>query len=285
MLLRILTFLAVLLVAVLALAYYLRRTGMFFPDRHPAGRWDAAQFMVVPTDHWFEAADGVRLHAWLFRASDPHAPLMIWFHGNAGNLTDRAEMAAEHARRGTSVFVFDYRGFGRSEGKASEGKIYLDGDAAFDYARTLEPDGIVLYGESIGGPYAARVARDHADEGVRGVILENSFPSLRELGNALYAPLPLGWAAPFAMRTAAWLNEAGVPVLVMHGRRDAVIPFELGQKLFDDLRVPKEMLTSHAGHSEIPIFEAARYYDAVNRFVQKTTAKTPAGESRPRPAL
>lgn len=273
MLLRILTFVAVLLLGVLALAYYLRRNGMFFPDRYPTGRWDATQFMVVPDDHWFEAADGVRLHAWLFRASSPDAPLMIWFHGNAGNLTDRAEMAAEHARRGTSVLVFDYRGFGRSEGKASEGKLYLDGSAAFAYAKAMNPRGIVLYGESIGGPYAARVARDHANDGVRGVILENSFPSLRELGNALYAPLPLGWAAPFAMRTTAWLNDAGVPVLVMHGKRDAVIPYALGRNLFEDLRVPKEMLTSHAGHCEIPVFEANRYYDSVSRFIQRTTTE------------
>lgn len=271
MLLRIVTFLLVLVLAVYALAYYLRRNGMFFPDRYPTGRWNASQFMIVPSEHWFEARDGVKLHAWLFRASNPAAPLMIWFHGNAGNLTDRAEMAVEHARRGTSVLLFDYRGFGRSEGRASESKIYLDALAAFDHAATLSRTPIVLYGESIGGPYAAFVARERAT--VRGVILENSFPSLRDLGNALYAPLPLGWTAPFAMRTTAWLNDAGVPVLVMHGQRDAVVPYALGRKLFDDLRVEKEMLTSHAGHSEIPVFEADRYYDAVQRFVQKTTAE------------
>ena len=77
------------------------------------------------------------------------------------------------------------------------------------------------------------------------------------MGNALYRPLPLGWTAPFALRTTDWLNEAGVPVLVMHGTRDAVIPYALGKKLYDGLRVPKEMLTSHAGHCEIPLFEAA----------------------------
>lgn len=270
--LRVLTFIAVLLVGIYALGLYLRRTGMFFPDRYPAGRWDAQQFMTVPTDHFFETRDGVRLHGWLFRAADPDAPLMIWFHGNAGNLTDRAEMSAEHARRGTSVFVFDYRGFGRSEGSPSEHAVYRDAEAAFDYAvETFQPRAVVLYGESIGGPYAAWVAKNRP--GVRGVILENSFPSLRALGNALFAPLPLGWAAPWAMRTAAWLNESRVPVLVMHGERDAVIPYPLGRKLFDDLRVEKEMFTSHAGHGEIPLFEASRYYDSVSRFVRKTTAE------------
>jgi hypothetical protein len=280
---RILVFLAVLLLAVFAFAQLLRRTGMFFPDRYPTGRWDAQQFMVVPSEHTFTADDGVKLHGWWFETSVPNAPVMIWFHGNAGNLTDRADMAVEHAKRGMAVFVFDYRGFGRSEGSPSEAKIYRDSLAAFDYVRTRSTAAtaprnrgteapkhptrpIVLYGESIGGPYAAYVAKER--KGVRCVILENSFPSLKDLGNALYHPLPLGWTAPFAMRTTAWLNQAGVPVLVMHGTRDGVIPYALGKKLYDGLRVPKEMLTSHAGHCEIPLFDANRYYESVTRFVK-----------------
>ncbi|MFP5246978.1 MAG: alpha/beta hydrolase [Thermoanaerobaculia bacterium] len=265
---RALIFLLILLAALVAFSQYLRRAGMFFPDKHPSGRWDPQQFMVVPSEHWFAARDGVRLHAWLFRATEPNAPVMIWFHGNAGNLTDRADMAVELARRGVSVFVFDYRGFGRSEGHPSEWKIRYDGLAAFDYVRKLGPQPIVLYGESVGGPYAAYVAKER--EGVRCVILENTFPSLKDMGNALYAPLPLGWTAPFALRTTDWLNEAGVPVLVMHGQRDAVIPYALGKRLYDDLRVPKELLTSHAGHCEIPLFEAARYYDTVIRFIRSS---------------
>ena len=241
---------------------------MFFPDRYPTGRWDREQFLVVPAEHTFAASDGVKLHAWEFRAKDPNAPVMIWFHGNAGNLTDRADMAQEHARRGITVFVFDYRGYGKSEGKPSESKLFLDAVAAFDYVRGRGAKDIALYGESVGGPYAAWVAKERKGL-VHAVVLENTFPSLKDIGNALYRPLPLGWAAPFALRTTAWLNDAGVPVLVMHGTRDGVIPYALGKKLFDDLHVPKEMLTSHAGHCEIPLFEPARYYDAVNRFVRK----------------
>ena len=270
--LRILIFLAVLLIALLAFTHFLRRTGMFFPDRYPTGRWNPQELTVVPTEHTFAASDGVKLHGWWFETADPGTPVMIWFHGNAGNLTDRADMAVEHAKRGIAVFVFDYRGFGRSEGSTSESKIYRDALAAFDYVRARGARPIVLYGESIGGPYAAYVAKER--KGVHCVILENSFPSLRDLGNALYHPLPLGWSAPFAMNTTAWLNQAGVPVLVMHGTRDAVIPYALGRKLYDGLRVPKEMLTSPAGHCEIPLFDAARYYQTVTRFVK--TAGGPA---------
>lgn len=256
----------VILIAFVAFAQFLRRTSMFYPAPYPAGEWDKARYDVPPVDHFFTAADGVKLHAWLFAAEEAGAPVMIWFHGNGGNLTLRGEMAAELARRGISVFVFDYRGFGRSEGTPSEAKLFLDAMAAHAYvATTLRPPRIALYGESLGGPYAAYVAKERP---VHCVVIENSFPSLRALGDALYHPLPLGLTAPRALRTTDWLNEAGVPVLVMHGRNDRVIPFALGRQLYDGLRVKKELLISEqAGHSEIPFLDPARYYDAVVRFV------------------
>lgn len=268
---RILIFLLVLLTAIFAFAQFLRRTGMFFPDRYPTGQWDRENFLIQPSEHTFTTSDGVTLHAWQFTSTQPNAPVMIWFHGNAGNLTDRAEMAQEHAKRGISVFVFDYRGYGKSEGKPSESKLFIDSLAAFDYVRSRGAKDIALYGESVGGPYAAWVARERKGL-VSAVVIENSFPSLKDIGNALYRPLPLGWAAPFALRTTDWLNDAGVPVLVLHGTRDAVIPYALGKKLYDGLRVPKEMFTSHAGHCEIPLFEPGRYYTTVNRFVRKEPA-------------
>ena len=262
---RVLTFLAVLLLAIYGFAFFVRKTGMFFPDKFPTGRWDTKQWNVVPSEHWLTTNDHVRLHAWLFRADNTHAPMLIWFHGNAGNLTDRADMAAELAERGVSVFVFDWRGYGRSEGRASESGLFRDALAAFDYVHAMKPSSITLYGESLGGPYAAYVAKER--KGAHAVVIENSFPSLMALGNALYK---LGWTTPFALRTTHWLNEAGLPVLVMHGRRDAVIPYSLGKQLYDDLRVPKkELLTSaNAGHAEIPATEGGRYYDAVIKFAR-----------------
>jgi uncharacterized protein len=263
---RVLTFVLVLLAAIYLFSLYLRRTGMFFPDVYPLGRWETTAWLVPPSEHYFKTTDGVKLHAWYFRAANPEAPVIVWCHGNAGNLTDRADMGSEFAKRGISVFLFDWRGFGRSEGKAIEGKLFRDALAAHDYVRSLGAKRIVMYGESVGGPYAAWVAKERKD--VAAVIIENSFPSLREMGNTLYAPLPLGWTAPFSLRTTKWLNDAGVPVLVMHGTRDAVIPYALGKKLYDGLNVPKELLTANAGHCEIPLFEAQRYYESVSRFIR-----------------
>ena len=257
-----LTFVLVLVLAVYGFAFFIRKTGMFFPERFPSGRWDTKVWSVVPTEQWITTSDGVRLHSWFFHATDAKAPVLIWFHGNAGNLTGRAEMAAELARRGVSVLLFDWRGYGKSGGRASESGLYRDALAAFDYVKPHAAR-IVLYGESLGGPYAAYVAKERT--GAHAVIIENSFPSLLALGNALYK---MGWTAPFALRTSRWLNEAGLPVLVMHGTRDQVIPYSLGKQLYDELRVPKEMLTADAGHCEIPATEGDRYYAAVIKFAK-----------------
>jgi fermentation-respiration switch protein FrsA (DUF1100 family) len=262
-----------LIAAMFLFAQFVRRTGMFFPERYPEGMWDT-HLSTPQADVTFRTDDGVRLHGWLFRAAGS-APLMIWFHGNGGNITERAPLAAELARRGVSVLLFDWRGYGKSEGSPSESALYHDALAAYDFAvHDLHPASIALYGESLGGPYAAYVATKRK---AACVVIENSFPSLRELGNAIYRPIPIGWFAPFAMSTARWLNEAGLPVLVMHGRRDQVIPFALGASLYDQLRGPKQFFASDvAGHCEIPILDSARYYDNVVRFVQKQPEPKPA---------
>lgn len=255
-------------------AQYMRRSSMFFPDRFPLGDWDTASLPVKPEEHQIEV-DGVKLHAWLFKAgpstalrAGPDAPLMVFCHGNAGNITGRAEIAAQLARRGVSVLLFDWRGYGKSTGKPTEDALFRDALAAYDFAdQRLGAKKIVMYGESLGGPYAAYVATKRK---VPVVIIENSFPSLRQLGNHLYRPIPLGWTAPFALTTTRWLNEAGVPVLVMHGKQDETIPYALGKSLYDNLRVPKQLLTSEtANHCELASVEGNRYYDTVTEFITR----------------
>jgi uncharacterized protein len=251
--------------ALYAFTQFLRRRSMFFPSRYPEGAWDTRPLPIQPEDVTFSAADGVALHGWLFRSRDASQPLIVWCHGNAGNITERAPMAAELARRGVSTLVFDWRGYGKSEGQPTEDGLFRDALAAYDFARTKTPGDIVLYGESLGGPFAAFTA---AKRKTRSVIIENSFPSLTAMGNSMYRPFPIGLLAPFALTTTKWLNQAGVPVLVMHGKRDAVIPFELGQQLYDELRVPKELLVSEtSAHCEFATAEPERYYSTIVRFV------------------
>ena len=247
------------------LATYLRRTGMFFPDKYPAGNWDTSRFPIAPQDVTIASRDGTKLHGWLIRSPKAGAPLMIYFHGNAGNITDRLPVSEEFAQRGImSVLLFDWRGYGKSEGAPSESKLHDDAIAAYDFATRINPDN-VIYGESLGGPYAAFAAKHRKP---RCVIIDSSFPSLLAFGNAHY--FPLGYFAPFAWRTADWLNAAGAPVLVMHGKKDTVAPYKLGLQLYDSLRVPKEFLSSEsAEHTEIESAEPQRYYETIARFVER----------------
>jgi fermentation-respiration switch protein FrsA (DUF1100 family) len=251
-------------------AQLLRRTSMFFPAKFPQGTWNTSALPVQPEDVEFKASDGVRLHGWFFHAGEP---TLIFFHGNAGNITERGPLSAQLAKRGVSVFVFDWRGYGKSDGSPSESGLFRDAISAYDYIRARTQGDIVLYGESLGGPFAAYVATQRK---ARCVVIENSIPSLAAIGNSLYRPLPLGYFAPFALRTTHWLNKAGVPVLVMHGKRDQVIPFALGMQLYEGLRVPKELLVSEtAGHCEIADVEPERYYETVIRFIGERPSRPP----------
>jgi fermentation-respiration switch protein FrsA (DUF1100 family) len=259
----------IVLAALYAYATMVRRSSMFVPEKYPAGQWEEAETQFHPREVWFNATDGVRLNGWLFASGDAKAPLIIWCHGNGGNISERALIAEKLRRHNVDVLLFDWRGYGKSDGTPTESHLYRDVEAAYAFATHelhKRPEDVVSYGESLGGPYAAWLAMRQK---VRCVIIENSFPSLRDLGNTLYAPVPLGYFAPCSMTTTRWLNKAGVPVLVMHGKRDQVIPFPLGMRLYDDLRVPKEMLVSEtAGHSEIPFAEGERYYETVAKFVR-----------------
>src|SRR5512140_3274449 len=143
-----------------AFARQLRRGSMFFPERYPAGFSDTSSLPVQPEEHWLTTADGIRLHAWLFRAADPAAPLMLFCHGNGGNLAGRAPIAAQLAHRGMSVLLFDWRGYGKSDGTPTESGLYRDAEAAWRFASSLaHGSALVIYGESLGGPYAAWIAK------------------------------------------------------------------------------------------------------------------------------
>jgi fermentation-respiration switch protein FrsA (DUF1100 family) len=261
--------------ALYVLANAMKRNTLFFPDTYPSGIWDVSGLDPKPSDHTITTPDGVKLHAWLFAAADAEAPLMIFFHGNGGNLSHRAGVAEGFARRGLSVLLFDYRGYGKSEGSPSETKLYVDGLAVYDYATqqlNVPAARIALYGESLGGPYAADVAANRA---ARCVVIESSFHSAASVANAIYR-IPIGIFLGNSLPTARSLNRAKVPVLVMHGDADTVIPFRCGKELYDAIEWPKEMwVVPGSDHNEIPIVGGEAYFERVVGFVRAARAARP----------
>lgn len=250
-----------------------RRKRLFSPAPWPEGDWnvlppDQRQEYIVPTP------DGETLHAWYLDSGGRYDPILLWFHGAGGNLTSRVPVADRLRQNGVSVFLFDWRGYGHSTGKPSAKGLMTDAFAARDFVARHFPQArpVVLYGESLGGPYAAAVA---ARREAASVIIENSFPSLSALAQVEYFPWPAGLLVPFSLRTADWLNDAGLPVLVMHGRKDQTVPLQLGIRLYESLRTPRALLISDAGHNEIGLVDCERYDAAVLDFVGATTLGEP----------
>lgn len=262
--------LIVVLIALTLLVNAMKRSTLFFPSQFPEGRWETAHLPVPPVDVRIPVKLEIDLHGWLFRAPDPQAPLIIWSHGNGGNITNRAPVASELARLGASVLLYDYRGYGKSGGQPGELILYDDALAVYDFAvrnRFGNPSSMISYGESLGGPYAAYMASKRP---MRAVIIENSFHSAASLANAIYR-LPVGVFLGSSLSTARFLNRANVPVLIMHGRNDEVIPIRAALDLHEALKVPKELwLVEQARHGELSTVDG--YYQKVIEFSRRDSA-------------
>jgi fermentation-respiration switch protein FrsA (DUF1100 family) len=222
-----------------------------FPAKYPAGNWQPAETLFE--DCWFPAVDGIRLHGWYLKHPHPKAAL-LYVHGNAGNLSHRAAIAM-HLRDGlaSSVLLFDYRGYGRSEGVPTIEGLLRDARAARDHLAGLEriePKTVVLMGHSLGGGVAVVLA---AEDGARGLILESTFSSLREAALAHY-PRPLVNAlVADRLNSAALIPKYRGPLLQSHGDADRIVPFALGRALFDAAHEPKTFVTLPGGdHNDAP---------------------------------
>ncbi len=210
-------------------------------------------------------ADGIRLHAWY--AGDPSRPTLIWSHGNAGNISSRAGVLVALAARGLAVLAYDYRGYGKSEGRPSETGVHLDAEAAYDGERAcgVPAARIVAFGESLGGAVAIHLADERACAGAAVVA---TFTSLRDVGRIHYGPLAFLIGDRFD--SLAGVRRLRVPLLVAHGDQDELVPFELGERLFAAAPEPKRFLrVPGAAHNDV-LGEPA-LLDAIAAFAHEVT--------------
>lgn len=241
---------------------------------HPK-RIGADERLEPPTgaeDVWFSAKDGTRLHGWYFgNEQRPEAATVIYFHGNGGNISNVGWLGERLAKRGFNVLLFDYRGYGRSDGTATyETDLYLDGEAAVLFVineKHVPRDRIVLYGQSLGTAVATDVA---TRQKVGAVMLESGFSSASSLAATALPWLPrfLHVLARNRFESAEKLRSVRVPVLISHGDPDPVIPTAEGRALFAAANEPKEFLiVPAAGHN---VFGSAgsAYLDQLERFIR-----------------
>lgn len=215
----------------------------------------------------FDTCDGVKLAGWW--VPSPSSPVVILYcHGNAGNISHRVYNISIFRGLGYSVFIFDYRGFGESQGRPSEKGTYLDALAAWEYltgTRNIRPDDIVIFGRSLGGSIAAWLA--HVRE-PKLLILDSTFTSLREAADDRVLFLLSLIVPKDQYKTISYLREVNCPVLIIHSRDDDVIPFEHGVSLYEAAKHPeKEFLETSGTHNRAVLESLKTYQGGIYNFI------------------
>jgi fermentation-respiration switch protein FrsA (DUF1100 family) len=242
---------------------------VFDPDRHleTSGNELGRPF----EDVHFQAVDGVGLHGWFFPAdTDSTRKRFIYLlcHGNAGNISHRLDHCAALLETGASVFIFDYRGYGRSQGRPGEEGTYLDAQAAHQWLRQkgFAPTNIVALGESLGGGVASELA---LRESLGGLILQSTYTSIPDVGAELFPWLPVRWISTIKYDTRARLSRIRVPLLIMHSREDGLIGFSHAEGNFAVANEPKMFWEIAGGHNQFLEGDRARYLEGLNRFLSR----------------
>jgi pimeloyl-ACP methyl ester carboxylesterase len=247
--LRILAVLFSLYILLLIFLFFNQRGMVYFPHKTIT-----ATPLDIPLPYrevFLETSDGVPLCAWMV-GDDNDRDVVLFCHGNAGNISHRLDSFAIFHRIGLRSFIFDYRGYGRSEGKPSEEGTYRDVEAAWQYlidTEKIPPGRIILFGRSLGGAVAAYLAAK-PDIKARALILESTFTSVPDLGAQSYPFFPVRLLSRYRYNTKALLPGIHLPVLVIHSPQDEMIPFNHGKTLFDAANEPKQFLEISGSHNE-----------------------------------
>jgi len=262
-------------IAVLTLLYVVLLVGyekkiIFHPDKFPEGYWNPVLLGLKAQDISFQSVDGVNLHGWFVPTPGARATL-LWFHGNAGNLSQRLDNIKRLLPLNLNIFIFDYRGYGKSEGEPDENGIYKDSQAAYNMVLELEGvsvNSLFLFGRSLGGICATETALNNP---ARGLILESTFTSASDMSRKIMPLIPLGWAIRSKLDAINKVTELKLPKLFLHGDRDEVVPFDLGRKLYEGASDPKSFyIIQGAGHNDTYIMGGRDYYNALDRFITET---------------
>jgi len=219
-------------------------------------------------DVWLTAEDGVRVHGWYLPVPGARWVTLV-SHGNAGNISHRLDRALLlQARLRSSVFLYDYRGYGASEGSPDEAGTYRDARAAYRYLaeeKRVKADELVLFGESLGSAVSLELALDHP---AAALVLEAPFTSVQDMaGTTIFAPL-----APFVRtryESLARVPRLRMPLLVLQGDRDEIVPPAQGRRLFDAAPEPKRYFAiPGAGHNDTYLVGGEAYWRTIADFLE-----------------
>jgi fermentation-respiration switch protein FrsA (DUF1100 family) len=197
----------------------------------------------------FQSSDDLKLTGWYIPAGDCKITV-LFCHGNGGNIMHRLDSISIFHNLGLNCFIFDYRGYGNSEGKATEAGTYLDTNAAYNWLihrRKTAPNNIIIFGRSLGGSIAAELATKVE---AKGLVIESAFTSYIDMGKRIYPYMPVRWFAQFTYNTIDYITQVRCPVMVIHSKNDEIVPFDFGLKIYEATNEPKKFVEISGSHND-----------------------------------
>lgn len=224
----------------------------------------------------FLSRDRVKLHGWFFPAAEGSRRghyAVLFCHGNGGNISSRPGYYRAILESGVNLLTFDYRGYGKSEGKVTELGTYLDAQAGFAWLKQkgFDPQNILAWGESLGGGVASDLA---TRERIGGVVLQSTFSSVPDLGVEIYPWLPIRWMASIHYDTRSKLPGVLCPVVILHSRGDKTISFAHAERNFAAAGEPKLLLELRGDHTDALTTDRARFVEGIEKFLQLVEARS-----------
>ena len=210
--------------------------------------------------------DNVRINGWFIPAVTSKG-VILFFHGNAGNISHRFEKIGVFHDLGMDVFIIDYRGYGRSEGQPNEPGTYRDADAAYEYLtrqRGTAPSQIVVYGESLGSAVAIDLA-SRLPAG--GLVIEEAFTSIVDVGRKMFPYLPVRLMVRNKYDSLAKIGRIHTPLLIFHSRDDEFFPMRHAERLLAAAPEPKQLVQLRGGHNDAFLVSAETYRQALQKFL------------------
>ena len=243
----------------------IERRFIFFPERVLQGT--PAHWGLGFEEVYFPASDGARLHGWFVPGNGEVS--WIWFHGNAGNISHLLEnLMLLHTNLGMNIFLFDYRGYGLSQGRPSEKGTYRDARGALDYLHSrqdIAPQHIVYFGQSLGSAVAVWLATQQQPA---GLILESPFASVADMAKIACPRLPLYLLVRNKYNSLSRIAQISCPLLFLHGDRDDIVPLSQGRKLYEAAAGAKTFhIIPGAGHNDTHIIGREPYYKTLAVFI------------------
>lgn len=227
-----------------------------------------ADMGIEAEDVWFESANGKKLHGWL-AYHNPDAVTILFSHGNAGNISGRVHTMKNFVDMGFNVFIYDYQGYGYSEGRPTEKGIMQDGLAAWNVLveeYNISPDNILPVGRSLGGAVAMYIADYH---NTRAVALESTFTSVPDVAARVYRIFPVRLLARVEMNSLERIRRFEGAAFVAHSPNDRVIPYDMGRTLYESAKGPAQWLEMTGNHNDGYALTGETYRQAYIDFVHR----------------